>query len=146
MSEWISVKDRLPKFNKEVLTYTPHLAMPIIVDTYDGYYGEDDEEWHEGWRYRGDCTGNKVTHWIPLPKPPEVNITQLNRVKRFECKSCGCIFEADKTEYRSNSQYNETYYYCECPFCKKDTGGEVICRSLLGILKNNGDLNDVIEE
>lgn len=68
---WISVKDRLPEYNKEVLTYTPGMAMPIVVDAYDGYYGEDDDEWYEGWRYRGNHCENRSTHWMPLPEPPK---------------------------------------------------------------------------
>lgn len=50
---------------------------------------------------------------------------QLNKIKRFECRNCGCIFEADKTEYKSENQYNETSYYCECPFCKRHTFKEI---------------------
>lgn len=71
MSEWISVKDKLPKYSKEVLTYTPGMAMPIRVDAYDGYYGEDDGKWYEGWRYRGNHAENRITHWMPLPEPPK---------------------------------------------------------------------------
>ena len=45
----------------------------------------------------------------------------LNKTKRFECRICGCIFEADEGEYTHNShQYNETVYYCKCPNCGKD--------------------------
>lgn len=45
----------------------------------------------------------------------------LNKTKRFECKTCGCIFEADEGEYTHNThQYNETIYYCQCPNCSKD--------------------------
>ena len=39
------------------------------------------------------------------------------QIRRFTCK-CGCVFEAEKGEYSTGSQYNETYYYCECPTCK----------------------------
>ena len=66
MSEWISVKERLPRQNTDVLTFTPKMAMPIVVDWYNGYYGEDDGEWYEGWQ-----TGRKITHWQPLPQPPQ---------------------------------------------------------------------------
>ena len=69
--EWISVEDKMPTFNKEVLTYTPNLYLQIYVDAYDGYYGEDDNEWIEGWRWRGDVGENKITHWMPLPEPPK---------------------------------------------------------------------------
>lgn len=46
----------------------------------------------------------------------------LNKTKRFKCKTCGCIFEADKGEYEySSSCLNEGgYYYCICPNCKKN--------------------------
>ena len=50
----------------DVLTFTPHMAMPIVVDWYNGYYGEDDEGWHEGWN-----RGRNVTHWRKLPQPPQ---------------------------------------------------------------------------
>lgn len=64
---WISVEEQLPPFNREVLTYSPDMAMHITVDIYDGYYGEDDEEWYEGWTWRK--TG--ITHWAPMPEPPK---------------------------------------------------------------------------
>ena len=56
-----------------VLVYRPNMAMKILVDTYDGYYGDDDEEWYEGWAlYGGDTHGNPViTHWAYLPRPPK---------------------------------------------------------------------------
>lgn len=47
----------------------------------------------------------------------EGDLNKLKKIKRFECKECGCIFEAEKNEYKHGSQYNDTYYYCECPFC-----------------------------
>ena len=40
-----------------------------------------------------------------------------NIVKRFKCGTCGCIFEADKTEYESEEEYRYTTYYCKCPNC-----------------------------
>jgi len=66
MSEWISVKDKFPRYNQDVLTFAPGMAMPIVVDRHNGYYGEDDDEWYEGWN-----TGRNITHWMPLPKPPK---------------------------------------------------------------------------
>lgn len=65
--DWISVDKALPPYNLDVLTYTPGMAIPVWVDCYAGYYGEDDEEWHEGWvrrRHKG------VTYWRPMPKLP----------------------------------------------------------------------------
>lgn len=42
---------------------------------------------------------------------------RLHKVKRFMCRECGCIFEADKEEYKTGNQYNESYVWCECPYC-----------------------------
>lgn len=53
---------------------------------------------------------------------------RLDRLKRFECEKCGCIFDADKTEYESGSQYNDTYYFCKCPFCGNDMYNEIVMR------------------
>ena len=73
VQEWISVKDKLPPYNRNVLVYRPNMAMKILVDTYDGYYGDDDDEWYEGWALYGkDTHGNPViTHWAYLPQPPK---------------------------------------------------------------------------
>ena len=73
VQEWISVKDKLPPYNHDVLVYRPGMAMKILVDSYDGYYGEDDDEWYEGWaRYGKDIHNNPlITHWMPLPQQPK---------------------------------------------------------------------------
>ena len=49
----------------------------------------------------------------------EGDLKKLKKIKRFECKECGCIFEAEKDEYKWDSQYNVTYYYCTCPCCNQ---------------------------
>ena len=41
----------------------------------------------------------------------------LNVTKRFECKTCGCVFEADKGEYETEEARIYSYYYCKCPNC-----------------------------
>ncbi len=71
MSEWISVKDRLPRYNETVLIYRPSMAEPILADKYFGWYGEDDNEWHEGWLRYGGVKNDLITHWQPLPEPPK---------------------------------------------------------------------------
>ena len=71
--EWISVKDRLPEFNKEVLMYSPddyfdcgngYIVTGMVVDanTYRGR-GENDIKLY------GVPDG--CTHWMPLPEPPK---------------------------------------------------------------------------
>ena len=73
VQEWISVKDKLPPYNRDVLVYRPNMAMKILVDNYEGYYGEDDFEWHEGWaKYGNDIHGKPIiTHWAYLLQPPK---------------------------------------------------------------------------
>ena len=73
VQKWISVKDKLPPYNRDVLVYRPNMAMKILVDNYAGYYGDDDDEWYEGWALYGeDANGNPVvTHWAYLPQPPK---------------------------------------------------------------------------
>ena len=72
-TKWVSVEDKLPPYNHNVLVYRPNMAMEILVDNYSGYYGEDDDEWHEGWALYGeDAYGNPViTHWAYFPQPPK---------------------------------------------------------------------------
>ena len=67
MSEWISVKDRLPKNGQDILAYSINgeKETRIVPANYD----------HDVWY---DCIFNHVmhngciTHWMPLPDPPEV--------------------------------------------------------------------------
>lgn len=64
MTEWISIKDRLPPLKENggpsdlVLVYCPEVGVRV------GYQ-------HRG-RLRVECTycEGTYTHWLPLPKPP----------------------------------------------------------------------------
>ena len=60
---------------------------------------------------------------MKILKPGDLSL--IKRTKRFECRNCGCIFQADKDEYKINHQYNEEYAYCQCPFCHKTVYGEM---------------------
>lgn len=47
----------------------------------------------------------------------------INATKRFECKRCGCIWEADKGEYEYTplmaiQHDNLKPYWMKCPICK----------------------------
>ena len=71
VQEWISVKDRLPKLDEEVLVS----AKDLHIKT--NYY----EVWslfkcHSGELIWVDNSGDgynltEVTHWMPLPQPPK---------------------------------------------------------------------------
>jgi hypothetical protein len=67
MSKWISVKDRLPEPYEDVLVcmYLPFRERNKQVVTLSYYLGDD-----EGYFFEED-TDSRVTHWMPLPEPPE---------------------------------------------------------------------------
>ena len=45
------------------------------------------------------------------------DVNKLKAIKTFNCSSCGCLFEADNTEYKTVSNYYEEYNYIKCPCC-----------------------------
>jgi len=64
MSEWISVKDRLPDAGIRVLT----------LDKWGGIRDRELYAFTSGplvFRPDGLHLGKDVTHWMPLPEPPE---------------------------------------------------------------------------
>ena len=61
-SEWISVDDRLPNDDGGYLTCVND-DEDFYINYFINYFGDDDVvEW---------TTDQNVTHWKPLPKPPE---------------------------------------------------------------------------
>ena len=60
MSEWISVKDRLPKTMELVFVYRKGL------DIVRAEYLMNDGEWFNDGIYKAP-----VTHWMTLPEPPK---------------------------------------------------------------------------
>lgn len=99
--EWISVKDRLPEAEIEVLVSVKHGNKHNVITTAiyeDGKVSNEESNWNwqdidfeydeendqylipEGWweyrHYNPDDVYNngidgKVTHWMPLPEPPK---------------------------------------------------------------------------
>lgn len=62
MSDWISVKDRLPKAPMLVLVYVKHPSGAWI--TTDVWIGDR-------WLENADEAEHEITHWMPLPVPPK---------------------------------------------------------------------------
>lgn len=56
MSEWISVKDRLPSSHEMVLVYCPREVTKIRPCSFSNWDGAE---------------GLGISHWMPLPNPPE---------------------------------------------------------------------------
>lgn len=46
------------------------------------------------------------------------DLKHLNKIKKFACDACGCVFLADKNEYRNvSNQHDGTIFTIECPCC-----------------------------
>ena len=67
MSEWISVKDKLPELHEEVLVCNEEYGLSELgfatVAVLDG------TDWIETWDRRTEI--HYITHWMPLPEPPK---------------------------------------------------------------------------
>lgn len=68
MPQWISVKERLPELGIHVLTYGIYTKDTIVAwrDDCDELLGMYD------W-VTEDRLLSQITHWMPLPAPPEDN-------------------------------------------------------------------------
>lgn len=64
-SEWISVEDRLPKEDKNVL----------VITSYGFYKIAKWNSYNNGttviWETNDDYGASAITHWMPLPEPPK---------------------------------------------------------------------------
>ena len=73
MSEWISVKDKLPKIGDLVIGYFLYGPIPYVEQVSyiqrKNMIGEIIKEWHDS----DGGTPLDVTHWMPLPEPPNEN-------------------------------------------------------------------------
>ena len=76
MSDWISTKQNLPPLHEPVLALFN--GNPIVLEL-----AEETPSWEEtfdAFRYwvepsseTLDIDWDEVTHWMPIPRPPEVN-------------------------------------------------------------------------
>lgn len=84
MSEWISVKDRMPEGSTSVIVaYESDADGEPCLDVGEGWR-QVDGQWYgmgifyrprsdDGFTFRPDISKKKVTHWMPLPEPPEAD-------------------------------------------------------------------------
>lgn len=79
MSEWISVKDELPKLEEVVWLWNgrfPYIGCRSLVGIEEGWiwavtYGS---VFLDKGKITADCESDddyNITHWMPLPEPPK---------------------------------------------------------------------------
>jgi len=68
--KWISVKERMPKEEDEIIIVTNGNIKELV------WYSEDEEELMKPWRYNKDdhpiLRINDVKYWMPLPEIPDI--------------------------------------------------------------------------
>ena len=72
MSEWIDIKDKIPKRGDKFLMYfanQPNLMMVGWVDVHDNYL-------RTGGEHVGTLSYPNFTHWMLLPDPPRTGGTR----------------------------------------------------------------------
>ena len=65
-SVWISVNDRLPENETTVLAFVQHK-----IGWYRMFAWHDEHGWHSSAAEFEERESKFVTHWMPLPEPPE---------------------------------------------------------------------------
>ena len=75
MSEWISVKDRLPEKGQKVLAVVRGEIDYGYIESiiyYDDYLEEEMQEFHwHGHEMHNNEALNALTYWMPLPEAPK---------------------------------------------------------------------------
>ena len=70
--KWISVKDKLPIVQVEVVFYVNPYEWWVGMFTPKGKFSKKNVfQYHQHWGDDKYYTVENVTHWIQLPKPPK---------------------------------------------------------------------------
>jgi len=97
--EWIKVEDRLPPYYAPVLARVAFQTETIIAARYEADAGS----WFEQSEYE-EITGDarvthclddyRITHWMPLPEPPEDRWMDIKQCPCGETPETLCISDA----------------------------------------------------
>jgi len=70
MSEWISVEDELPAITGEYLVFVRLYGGSCYINQYSNLLGKFRDEYsgQDDWL---EYEHKDITHWMPLPTPPE---------------------------------------------------------------------------
>lgn len=47
-----------------------------------------------------------------------------DKMKRFECPDCGCVFDVDESDYYETESVIKRYYVAACPICGRSVRKE----------------------
>lgn len=115
-NKWISIEEALPKSHEKVLILNAHGTVDI--DIYKGV---------GGWQIY-EC----VTHWMPLPSPPNIKTNRYKRLveehrcvqctkplpegyKLKRCQECNIKMKECANQYKKNHQADG-----KCRLCFRD--------------------------
>ena len=93
MPQWIKAEERLPERNNEVLIYLPEYDIVEMAALFS-YPSMNSREWVQN---EDAYKLNEVSHWMPLPEPPE---------ERYKCRY------ADDNSVCSKCSGNGEIIYC----------------------------------
>lgn len=71
MSEWISVKERLPEKGQECVIYVDWVDVWDKGSERVTYQEIGVFDGHDRFNHRAHTELDRVTHWMPLPAPPK---------------------------------------------------------------------------
>ena len=83
-NEWVSVEERLPPPKQNVLAYSPESGI-AEADYRDGVWMQ----------YRWSAVMRGVTHWMPLPAPPDKDNNVLAKTPNEPLMCKGCMYAPD---------------------------------------------------
>ena len=81
LNPWVSVKERLPEPDVYVLIYNGKWIGVGRHRPLDDGYMEESERWQSETSEFIEHLGPKVTHWMPLPEPPDEASMPIPRPK-----------------------------------------------------------------
>ena len=67
--KWVSVEDRLPEYGEYLVSPIPNGDLNIITANYLPSKKVWTQDFYNGYDY--EDMNVKVTHWMPLPSPPQ---------------------------------------------------------------------------
>lgn len=65
--EWISVKDKFPDLEEEVLVYQPENDDMVYI----GYLMQNPRTGKLYWNKQNGIEIHGITHWLQIPEPPK---------------------------------------------------------------------------